>query len=146
MPEPLLRVKLNVDYPAKPKVLDDLDLAIGEGEIVGLVGQSGSGKSTLGLAIPRLLPGTARVTGEIRYRGENLLGRPAGEMRPIRGKEIGVVFQGASSALNPALRLRTQLREVWRAHRRPGDWKTEGRNQCRSLMRSMQLADEDRFL
>jgi peptide/nickel transport system ATP-binding protein len=146
MPEPLLRVKVNVDYPGKPKVLNDLELAIGEGEIVGLVGQSGSGKSTLGLAIPRLLASTARVTGEICYRGENLLGHSAGEMRRIRGKEIGVVFQGASSALNPALRLGAQLREVWRAHRRPGEWKTEGRDQCRSLMRSMHLADDNAFL
>ena len=73
MPEPLLRIRLSAGYPGKPDVLKNLDLAIGEGEIVGLVGQSGSGKSTLGLAIPRLLPATARVSGQILFRGENLL-------------------------------------------------------------------------
>jgi ABC-type dipeptide/oligopeptide/nickel transport system ATPase component len=144
--EPLLHVRLSVDYPRKPKVLNELELTIGEGEILGLVGQSGSGKSTLGLAIPRLLPGTARVTGEIRYRGEDLLRYPAGEMRRIRGKEIGVVFQGASSALNPALRLGVQLREVWRAHRSAGEWKTEGCTRCAVLLGSMQLPGGDAFL
>ena len=146
MPEPLLRTRLSVGYPGKPAVLQELELAIGEGEIVGLVGQSGSGKSTLGLAIPRLLVTTAQVSGEIRYRGENLLKRSEREMRRIRGKEIAVVFQGAASALNPARRLGAQLWEVWRAHRSRSDWNTEGREQAMALLRTMQLPDDEAFL
>jgi ABC-type dipeptide/oligopeptide/nickel transport system ATPase component len=146
MSEPLLRVRISVEYPGKPRVLRQLALEIGEAEIVGLVGQSGSGKSTLGLAIPRLLAGTARVSGEIRYRGEELLRLSAGEMRRIRGKEIGVVFQGASSALNPALRLGVQLREAWRAHRSAREWKTLGRAHCSELLGRMHLPGDDGFL
>lgn len=146
MPQPLLRIKLSAGYPGKQEVLRNLELAIGDGEIVGLVGQSGSGKSTLGLAIPRLLDGTARVSGEIRYRGENLLECSEGRLRRIRGKEIGFVFQGASSALNPALRLSTQLREVWRAHRSAGEWRQGGRAQVGAVLRSMQLPSDETFL
>ncbi|MEO8594615.1 MAG: ATP-binding cassette domain-containing protein [Candidatus Solibacter sp.] len=108
MPQPLLRIKLSAGYPGKPGVLTDLELAIDEGEIVGLVGQSGSGKSTLGMAIPRLLDAAARVGGEVLFRGENLLACSEARMRSLRGKDIGVVFQGASSALNPALRIGSQ--------------------------------------
>lgn len=79
-----------------------------------LVGQSGSGKSNAGVGDPAA---AGEHGGEILSRGQNLLRYSAGEMRRIRGKEIGVVFQGASSASNPALRLRVQLREEWRAHR-----------------------------
>ncbi len=146
MSEPLLHVRLTVDYPGNPKVLNELTLTIAEGEIVGLVGQSGSGKSTLGMAIPRLLPGSARVTGEVLYRGEDLLRYPARAMRRMRGKKIGVVFQGASSALNPALRLGVQLREVWRAHRRAGEWKKAGRAECAVLLADMQLPGDSAFL
>jgi peptide/nickel transport system ATP-binding protein len=146
MPEPLLRISLGVGYPGKPDVLRALELAIEEREIVGLVGQSGSGKSTLGLAIPRLLPSTARVSGEIRYRGTDLLRRSEREMRRIRGKEVAVVFQGASSALNPALRLGIQLREVWRAHRSGREWNREGREQAAALLAAMQLPHDDAFL
>lgn len=146
MPGPLLRVSLGVGYPGKPDVLRGLELTIGEREIVGLVGQSGSGKSTLGLAIPRLLASTARVKGKVSYRGSDLLQCSEREMRCIRGKEIAVVFQGAASALNPALRLGTQLREVWRAHRSAREWNREGREQAGALLAAMQLPDDDEFL
>jgi len=146
MPEPLLRIRLSVGYPGKPDVLQNLELAIGEGEIVGLVGQSGSGKSTLGMAIPRLLVTTAQVSGEILYGGQNLLQRSGREMRRIRGKEIAVIFQGAASALNPARRLGVQLREVWKAHRSTREWNAEGRQQALALLRAMQLPDDEAFL
>ena len=146
MPGPLLHINLDVAYSGKPAVLRGLELTMGEREIVGLVGQSGSGKSTLGLAIPRLLADTARVSGQIHYCGTDLLHLSDGEMRRIRGKELGVVFQGASSALNPALRLGTQLREVWRAHRGAQEWKSEGREQVADLLAAMHLPHDDEFL
>lgn len=113
---PLLSTNLSAGYKGKP-VLRDLTLDIGPGEIVGVVGQSGSGKSTLALSILGLLGyrGGA-ATGEVRFRGADLLSMTEGQLRRIRGKEIGLILQTPSSALNPSLRIGSQLREVWRAH------------------------------
>jgi ABC-type dipeptide/oligopeptide/nickel transport system ATPase component len=114
---PLLSVQVTIDYPAKPGILRDARLDVEPGEIVGLVGRSGSGKSSLALAILKLLEirgGKAR--GEVSFRGRDLLRCTDGEMRHIRGREIGLVLQSPVSALNPALRIGTQLAEAWKAH------------------------------
>ncbi len=106
-----------MDYASKTGVLRDLRLGMNREEILGLVGQSGSGKSTLALAILRLLAfkgGTA--TGEILFQGRDLLRCTEREMRQIRGRDIGLILQSPLSSLNPALRIRTQLEEAWRAH------------------------------
>ncbi len=108
---------LSVDYAGKTGVLRDLRLDMNRGEILGLVGHSGSGKSTLALAILRLLSfkgGTAK--GEVLFQGRDLLRCTEREMRAIRGREIGLILQSPLSSLNPALRIRTQLQEAWRAH------------------------------
>jgi peptide/nickel transport system ATP-binding protein len=114
--EPLLTMAITVDYPGRPGVLDDVRFTMARGEIAGLIGASGSGKSTLALAIPRLIAlrgGT--VHGSIQFDGRELLACREGELRRIRGKEIGLVLQSPMSSLNPVLRIETQLREVWRA-------------------------------
>jgi ABC-type glutathione transport system ATPase component len=115
--EDLLDVDLSADYPGRPGVLQGVRFRIARGEIAGLVGESGSGKSTLALALLRLieLRGGA-VRGSIRFDGRDLMECAPGEMRRVRGREIALVFQSPMSALNPALRIETQLREVWRAH------------------------------
>jgi ABC-type glutathione transport system ATPase component len=143
-PKPLLSVHLRVDYPQRPGVLNDLRLEIEEGEIVGLAGQSGSGKSTLGLTIMRLLPARAVVRGYVRFRGQDLLACPASAMRRVRGKQIGMALQAASSALNPYLRLETQLREVWRAHE-TSSW-TDGRERAIETLAAMDLHCDSAFL
>jgi peptide/nickel transport system ATP-binding protein len=113
----LLEVDLSADYPGRPGVLQEVRFGIARGEVAGLVGESGSGKSTLALALLRLieLRGGA-VRGSIRFDGRELMECAPGELRRIRGREIALVFQSPMSALNPALRIETQLREVWRAH------------------------------
>ena len=114
---PLLSLRLSVDYRNKANVLRNVCLELREGEILGLVGQSGSGKSTLSLAILRLLflkGGVAR--GHLFFQGQDLLAKTEGEMRALRGREIGIVLQSPLAALNPALRIGSQLGEVWRAH------------------------------
>jgi ABC-type glutathione transport system ATPase component len=113
----LLEADLSADYPGRPGVLREVRFRIARGEIAGLVGASGSGKSTLALALLRLieLRGGA-VRGSIRFDGRDLMEFAPGEMRRIRGREISLVFQSPMSALNPALRIETQMREVWRAH------------------------------
>ena len=87
------------------------------------MGESGSGKSTLALAILRLLDhkgGTVR--GEVIFGGRHLESLTVRQMRLIRGKEIGLVLQSAVSSLNPALRIRTQFAEAWKAHQSAGEW------------------------
>jgi ABC-type glutathione transport system ATPase component len=87
------------------------------GEIVGLVGQTGSGKSTLALAILRLLDHTgATIGGRIELLGEDLMGCNERQLQDIRGRLVSLIPQSPATALNPALRIGTQLREAWRAH------------------------------
>jgi peptide/nickel transport system ATP-binding protein len=145
MIEPLLSMRLSVDYPGKPGALTDVELEIQAGEILGLVGPSGSGKSTIALAIMRLLNlrgGTSR--GSIIFQGRDLLKCREREVARLRGREIGLVLQSPVSALNPALRLETHLREAWRAHA-TGSW-TSARGQVERLLQRMDLPGDSSFL
>src|SRR5262249_2245489 len=113
----LLSIRLSVDYRTKPSVLKDLTMDIRAGEILGLVGESGCGKSTLAMGILRLLDHKrATARGQVVFQGEDLLQKTERELRAIRGQQISVVLQSPLTALNPALRIGTQLREAWRAH------------------------------
>jgi len=94
----------------------DLNLSIGEGEAVGLVGESGSGKSVTSLSILRLLPPEARVSGAIRFGGEDLLQVPDKTMRAVRGSRIAMIFQEPMTALNPVMRVGDQIAEAVLAH------------------------------
>lgn len=113
----LLSVQVTVRYPGKAPVLRGISLEIARGEVIGLVGQSGSGKSTLALAILGLL-GRQRaiVEGNIFFEGADLLAMRERELRSLRGRSMSLVLQSPLASLNPALRIRTQLREAWRAH------------------------------
>lgn len=146
MPEGvLLSLRLSVDYPHKPGVLHDVSLELKPGEVLGLVGQSGCGKSTLALAILKLLHlKQGRATGKIDFRGRDLMPLPEREMRQVRGKEIALVLQSPMSALNPALRIGTQLAENWRVHRR--GTRDECRQNLLNLLEDVSLPAEDDFL
>ena len=113
----LLSAQVTVRYPGKAPVLRKVSLEIGRGEIVGLVGQSGSGKSTLAMAILGLL-GRQRaiVEGNIFFQGADLLTMRERDLRSLRGRALSLVLQSPLASLNPALQIRTQLREAWRAH------------------------------
>lgn len=113
----LLSVQLTVCYPGKAPVLRGISLDIARGEVVGLVGQSGSGKSTLALAILGLL-GRQRaiMEGRIVFQGTDLLTLRERELRNLRGRALSLVLQSPLASLNPALQIRTQLKEAWRAH------------------------------
>jgi peptide/nickel transport system ATP-binding protein len=119
MARPLLSIRLSIDYPARPCVLNEAALEVRPGEVVGLVGSSGSGKSSLALALLRLLEfkgGHAR--GNVWFKGEDLMRLPEREMRSLRGREIAFVPQSPTSFLNPAVRIFDQMTEAWRAHQR----------------------------
>src|SRR5581483_4169688 len=104
----LLELAISVRYPGKAHPIQDVKLAVGDGEIVGLAGESGSGKSTVALAIMGLSRFRgASVEGEILFRGRNLLETRERDLRRIRGREIALVLQSPLASLNPALRIGT---------------------------------------
>lgn len=116
-PAAVLSVDIRVDYPQRKGVLRGACVEVFPGEILGLVGQSGSGKSTLALAILRLLDHTgASVSGRIELLGQDLTRCNERQLRDIRGRLASLIPQSPATALNPALRIGTQLREAWRAH------------------------------
>ncbi len=126
-PGPVLDIRdLSVVYrtPAGDvRAVDQVNLALGAGEVVGLAGESGSGKSTLAYGACRLLRAPALVTnGSVTYRGRRVSGpadilkmRPD-ELRRLRWREIAIVFQSAMNALNPVLNVRDQLLDAIHAH------------------------------
>ena len=117
---PLLSVRdLKVQFKTDRglvKAADGVSFDIGENEVVGIVGESGSGKTVTALSVLGLLPATARVTGEIRFRGRDLSALPEPERRAMRGSSIGIVFQDALAALNPLHRVGTLVAEAVRTH------------------------------
>src|SRR5439155_4323193 len=93
-------------------IIDEVDLDVPPGEILGLVGETGSGKTTLGLALLRYArPGLRIGAGQVLLGGTDILGLPAGRIRALRGGTVAYVPQAPDAALNPALRIGTQLRE-----------------------------------
>lgn len=115
--EPLLSVNLTAGYEPGQAVLDGFDLTIARGEIVGLVGESGSGKSTLAralLQLERFSGGWSQ--GSIVFEGRDLKKSPERELRSMRGRQMSLVLQSPMTALNPSLRIESQLKEAWRAH------------------------------
>ncbi|HEV8532396.1 MAG TPA: ABC transporter ATP-binding protein [Methylomirabilota bacterium] len=106
---------LSEDGPLR--AVDSVSFSIGRGEIVGLVGESGAGKTLTSEAILGLIrcpPG--RVSGEVRFRGQNLLGLDEGALSRIRGKEIAMIFQNPGASLNPVIRVGHQLTEAMALH------------------------------
>jgi ABC-type glutathione transport system ATPase component len=140
----LLSAQLSVRYAGKPAVLRDVRLEIQRGEVLGLVGQSGSGKSTLALAILGLLDKRAQVEGTIRLQESDLLQLSERELRALRGRAVALVLQSPLSSLNPALKIRTQLREAWRAH--ASGTAADCANAIRASLQSVSLPTDDDFL
>jgi peptide/nickel transport system ATP-binding protein len=119
--QPVLTVKgLRVEIPTRRGLLlalDDINFSIAPGEILGFVGESGAGKSLTGMAILGLLDPPGRVaSGEIHLGERRIDQLSQREMRKVRGKEIGAVFQDPLMSLNPLLQIGDQLVETIRTH------------------------------
>jgi oligopeptide/dipeptide ABC transporter ATP-binding protein len=120
----LLELKnLSIAFPATPRditAVRDITFGLSPGEVLGLVGESGSGKSVTSLAIMRLLPPQANITGGIVFQRDgsahNLLQLEQEEMRALRGSRISMIFQEPMTALNPVMRVGEQIAEAVRAH------------------------------
>lgn len=112
----LLRVEnLEVTIGDRP-ILRDVGFTLARGETLGVIGRSGSGKSMMALALMRLLPESAHVSGRVILNGEDLLSLDEAGMCAIRGRRIGVVFQEPLSALNPLMTIGAQIMEGIRKH------------------------------
>ena len=98
------------------EILRDIDLTIEAGEAVGLVGESGSGKSITSLAAMRLLPPSAKLTGEILFDGKDLLSMNENDMCRLRGRDMAMIFQEPMTALNPVKTIGDQIAEGLRFH------------------------------
>lgn len=118
---PLLEVReLRVEFPTRHGVLtaiDQVSLSIAPGEVLGVVGESGAGKSLTGAAIIGLLEAPGRIAGgEIRLNGRRIDNLPYEQMRRIRGREIGAIFQDPLTSLNPLYTVGRQLIETIQTH------------------------------
>ncbi len=118
---PLLEVNnLRVEFPTRRGVLtavDDVSFTIDEGEVLGVVGESGAGKSITGAAIIRLIEPPGRIAGgEIRLNGRRIDTLPPEEMRRVRGRQIGAIFQDPLTTLNPLYSIGRQLVETMQTH------------------------------
>jgi peptide/nickel transport system ATP-binding protein len=98
--------------------VDEASFEVAPGEVLALVGESGCGKSVTAMALTRLLPRNATVTGEVTFDGIPLLGMTESALRDVRGRDIAYVFQEPMTSLNPVLTVGRQIGEVLRRHQR----------------------------
>ena len=121
MSQALLEVKdLNVSFATRDGLVHavkHLSFHVAPGEVLGVVGESGSGKTQAAMAILGLMADNGRVTGSIRFEGDELVGLRAARMNQIRGDRIAMVFQDPMTSLNPYLTIGTQMALVLKMHR-----------------------------
>ena len=141
-------VGLSVSYArsgSRLRALSDVTLRIERGETYGLVGESGSGKAMLALTLMRHLPRSARVdAGSVLLGGDDLLAAGERTLRRWRARRIALVPQAAGSALNPSLRVGTQIAEVYRAH--GGLLPAEAAEASARMLTEVQVGDPARVL
>jgi len=145
----LLKVEnLYVRFDSKEETIhavNGVDLTLNSNSILALVGESGSGKTVTALAMVGLLPYPGRVTaGSVSLNGDNLLKMKAENLRRIRGKEIGMVFQDPRASLNPSIDIGTQVQEVLLTH--TSMTKRQARQRSEELLVEMGLPDAERIL
>ncbi len=144
MPPPVLEVQgLKIWFDDQP-VVDGVDLTVGPGEIVALVGESGAGKTLTALALGRLLPPGARWTAKaIRCRGRDLHALSDDALRAVLGADLAYVFQDPAACLNPVMTVAEQLAEPLRIHsaKKYGGRTADVTPQLKAALAAVQLED-----
>ena len=146
----LLEIKgLTVDAATstgQQRIIDDIHLSIGKGEIIGIVGESGSGKTTLARALVGLLDKNLRVSaGECSFDDEVIISDKVDLANTIRGKKIGMVFPVAGRSLKPLMKVKAQIKEVLRVNR-PEITKEDIKAVMHEILQRMEIDDPDRVL
>ena len=137
-------LKTVFDVPRRPVVaVNGVSFDLRKGETLGLVGESGSGKSVTAFSILRLLQPPGRIAGgSVMFQGRDLVSAPDSEIRQVRGKGIGLIFQEPMAALNPVMRVGTQIAEGLRVH---GIATKQGaRQRAIELLRAVRITDPER--
>ena len=149
MSKPVLEIEdLHTYFPTKEgvvKAVNGVSLTLTENGVLGLVGESGSGKTVTALSVLQIVPFPGKtVKGSIRFKGTDLLSLDEERMRRIRGKEISLIFQDASSALNPIIPIGQQVEEIILEHTTMG--KKQARSTATELLTQMGIPDANRML
>ena len=144
---PLLEIEdLRVEFATSEgtvRAVEGVSFAVREGETLGLVGESGCGKSVTALAVLRLITPPGRIAGgRIRYRGRDLLTLAEREIRRVRGKEIALIFQEPTAALNPVFTVGSQIAEAIRVHNKVS--RKDAMAEAVRLLKLVQIPDPER--
>jgi oligopeptide/dipeptide ABC transporter ATP-binding protein len=124
------------------KAVDGVSLTVRRGEVRGIVGESGCGKSMTAMSILQLVDKPGRiVSGEVLFKGDNLLKKSRREMTAVRGKQIAVIFQEPKSSLNPVVRVGKQLLEVLRVHKDAG--RPPEQKECVGMLKEVGIPDPE---
>ena len=138
-----LRVELTT---TADDIIDDIDFAIDAGEVLAVVGESGSGKTTLALCLLcDARPGTRIAAGKVLIDGADMVTLPAERLRASRGSLVAYIPQDPSAALNPALRIGRQIRELFEFHR-PNTPRPEIEARIRVTLQEVRLPADEAFL
>ena len=145
---PLVDVKgLTVDFAgsAKPvRAVSGVDLTLAKGEVLALLGESGSGKTVTMRALMRLLPKSARIGGQVRVAGRDVLALAPDELAAMRGPVVSMVFQEPGIALDPVYRLGDQIAEAVMRHE--GASRSQGRARALELFERVRIPSAARRL
>ncbi|MDH3923968.1 MAG: ABC transporter ATP-binding protein, partial [Xanthomonadales bacterium] len=142
---PLLSISnLEVEFETAEgvvKAVNGMTFDVFEGETLAIVGESGAGKSQLVLSFMGLLAENGSVSGEAKFRGEDLLQMKPRELNRIRGRHIAMIFQDPMTSLNPFLSIEKQMTEVVRHHQ--GLSREEARAHAVEMLRAVRIPDPE---
>jgi oligopeptide/dipeptide ABC transporter ATP-binding protein len=116
--------------------------SVSQGETLVILGESGAGKSVSVHAVSGLLPSTAKITGSIKFEGEEILGANEEYLRKLRAEKIGVIFQDPLASLDPCFKVGAQIAEIFTVHR--GMSKKDAWAEAVKLLESVQIPDPER--